>query len=120
MIFDRGGFIRKIENLGARTLPYKVSIHGLVNREGHAFTYKFDIPPNYLQDINEEYGRDVDIVKRFIFREETSMTFNCTLEDELKPPAYRKEVIEMMRIAKKSEKGKYSLNTGLDYYPFQK
>jgi small subunit ribosomal protein S6 len=120
VIFDRGGFIRKIENLGPRTLPYKVSIHGLVNREGHAFVYKFDIPPPFLADINEEFARDVDIVKRFVFRQESKMKFDCTLEDELQPPAYRKDVIEMMRIAKKSQKEKYSLNTGLDYYPFQK
>lgn len=46
--------------------------------------------------------------------------FKCTLEDEMKPPAYREEVIRMMRIAKKNQKEKYPQNTGLTYYPFQK
>lgn len=44
----------------------------------------------------------------------------CTLHDELQPPAYRKEVHKMMQIAKKYQKEKYPQNTGLSYYPFQK
>lgn len=42
-IFERGGFIRKIENLGARDLPYKMSRHGLVHKHGHAVLYQFDV-----------------------------------------------------------------------------
>lgn len=42
-IFERGGFIRKIENLGARALPYKMSRHGLVHKHGHAVLYQFDV-----------------------------------------------------------------------------
>lgn len=95
----------------------------MVNREGQAFVYKFDVAPGLVGDINEEYGRDVDVIKRYIFKAETRSYISqpeCTLEDELQPPAYRKEVIEMMRLAKKGMKEKYSHNTGLDYYPFQK
>lgn len=42
-IFERGGFIRKIENLGPRALPYKISKHGQVHREGHAMLLFFDV-----------------------------------------------------------------------------
>jgi small subunit ribosomal protein S6 len=42
-IFERGGFIRKIENLGSRSLPFKVSEHGLVHKAGNSFVLKFDV-----------------------------------------------------------------------------
>lgn len=29
-IFDKGGIIRKLENLGSRDMPYKTSVHGMV------------------------------------------------------------------------------------------
>lgn len=42
-IFQKGGFLRKIENLGSRNLPFKVSEHGLVHKIGSAFVLKFDV-----------------------------------------------------------------------------
>lgn len=120
MIFSHGGFIRTFENLGARALPYKISEHGLLNRSGHAFVIKLDVAPKHIQDIQEEYHRDVDIIRRSFFKLEEPKKAECTLHEELQPPAYRKEVIEMMEVAKKNQKEKYPQNTGLNYYPFQK
>lgn len=119
-IFDKGGFIRKIDNLGLQKLPFKVSEHGLVNRTGNAFVLKFDVKPPALQDLKEEFGRDVDIIKRDVFRVQELEPVDCTLQDELQPPAYRKDVIKMINVAKKKQKEKYPQNTGLSYYPFQK
>lgn len=81
---------------------------------------KLDVAPKHIQDIQEEYQRDVDILRRSFFKVEEAEKVECTLQDELQPPAYRKEVIEMMNIAKKNQKEKYPQNTGLKYYPFQK
>lgn len=119
-IFDQGGFIRRIDNLGPQKLPFKVSKHGLVNTAGNAFVLKFDVKPPALQDLKEEFGRDVDIIKQGIFRVQEPEKVECTLQDELQPPAYRKEVIEMINVAKRKQKEKYPQNTGLSYYPFQK
>ncbi|KRF84048.1 small ribosomal subunit protein bS6m isoform X2 [Drosophila virilis] len=74
-IFDKGGIIRKFENLGTRALPFKV-----------------EEPEDY----------------------------ECTLHEEMLPPAYRKDVQELIDIAKRKQKPKYNYNSGLDYYPFQK
>lgn len=68
----------------------------------------------------EEYGRDVDILRKNAAKLKEKEEFECTLEEEMKPPAYREEVINMMRIAKRNQKEKYPQNTGLSYYPFQK
>lgn len=119
-IFDKGGFIRKIDNLGPRNLPYKISEHGLVHRTGNSFIIKFDVPPKHLADLDEEYGRDVDIIRKLIIKVQEPEKQQCTLEEELQPPAYRKDVIKLMDIAKRKQKEKYPHNTGLSYYPFQK
>lgn len=80
----------------------------------------FDVPPKCISDLMEEYSRDVDILKRQIYKVEEPEKVECTLHEELQPPAYRKEVIEMMKIAAKGQKEKYPQHTGLKYYPFQK
>lgn len=119
-ILDKGGIIRKLENLGTRPLPHKMSEHGLVHRTGSYFLMHFDCSTQLIADFREEYGRDIDIVRANIFKVEKAEPIQCTLDEELLPPAYRKEVIEMMEVAKKREKKKYDQRTGLDYYPFQR
>ncbi|CRK98773.1 CLUMA_CG011922, isoform A [Clunio marinus] len=119
-IFSKGGFIRKLDNLGHRTLPFRVFEHGIIHKTGTAFNITFDSPSKVVFDLNEEYGRDVDIVRSNIFKAEEPVKIKCTLQEELQPPAYRKGVIRMLRIARKGQKEKYPLNTGLNYYPFQK
>ncbi|XP_059060223.1 small ribosomal subunit protein bS6m [Achroia grisella] len=122
-IFDRGGIIRNIENLGFRTMPYKTSAHGLVHREANYIVFKVDTPALSVTDLKEEYSRDVDIIRQRVFRMQDESNHSCTLEDELLPPAYREEVQQMIEIGKSQVNRftyKFKYNSGLDYYPFQK
>ncbi|XP_017053544.1 probable 28S ribosomal protein S6, mitochondrial [Drosophila ficusphila] len=119
-ILDKGGIIRKLENLGTRALPHKVSEHGVVHREGTHFTIAFDTAPTRIADLKEEFGRDIDIIRRYIFKVEEPEEKPCTLHEEMLPPAYRKDVQEIIAAAQKKQKKKYNYNSGLDYYPFQK
>ncbi|XP_059613313.1 small ribosomal subunit protein bS6m-like [Phlebotomus argentipes] len=124
MILDRGGVIRSINNMGTMDLPYKMSSQGLVHRIGTHFLVEFSLPPSQIEDINEEFSRDVDIIRRVIVKTEnelqTPKVKACTLHEELLPPAYRKEVQEMIAIGKRKQKPKFKYNSGLDYYPFAK
>ncbi|PNF37432.1 putative 28S ribosomal protein S6, mitochondrial [Cryptotermes secundus] len=88
-IFNKGGIIRKVENLGTRNLPYKMSAHDAVHKKGSYFVFQFICPPASLHDLEEEYGRDVDIIRRRIFKVEAPEEFECTLHEEILPPAYR-------------------------------
>lgn len=122
VIFDKGGFLRTLNNLGNRELPYRISSKGLVHKQGHFFTFEFDVPPQHLEDIAEEYSRDVDIVRKRIFNiDKAEEPLQCTLHEEMQPPAYRKDVQELIAIAeRKKPKKRFNYNSGLDYYPFQK
>ncbi|XP_050542432.1 probable 28S ribosomal protein S6, mitochondrial [Daktulosphaira vitifoliae] len=124
-IFETGGFIRRIDNLGTSKTPWKMSSHDSINKEASYFIVEFDAPNSALKSFNNYLSRDIDIIKRTIFRvtENTSQS-PCTLHEELKPPAYRSEVQEMIAIGKrkreKEAKKKVQFNTGLDFMPFQR
>lgn len=118
-IFEKGGIIRKLENMGIKDMPYKTSIHGIVHRKASYFFMEFNIPPAKIEDLLEEYARDVDIIRRRIYKKQPEDDFECTLHEEMQPPPYRKNVQELMKSVKTSDK-KFNYNTGLDYYPFQK
>ncbi|CAD0198812.1 unnamed protein product [Chrysodeixis includens] len=122
-IFDRGGIIRNIENLGFRPMPYKTTAHGLVHREANYFVFKIDTPTKAVADLKEEYRRDVDVVRQRVFLSQEPSKNDCTLEEELLPPAYRKDVQNMIDAGKTQVNRftyKFKYNSGLDYYPFQK
>uniref|UniRef100_U5EXB1 Small ribosomal subunit protein bS6m n=1 Tax=Corethrella appendiculata TaxID=1370023 RepID=U5EXB1_9DIPT len=119
-IFTRGGIIRKIDNLGTKPTPYRMSSHGLVHRTASYFIFTFDTPPHTLDDINEELGRDVDVIRRHVYLTDKEETIpKCTLHEELLPPAYRKDVRDMVQLGQKYKKPKYEFKCGFDYYPFQ-
>lgn len=119
-IYSRGGILRKLNNLGFHPTPFKISQHNLVHRQAHYFIYKFDAPIESLDDITEEFGRDVNIVRRNLYKIQAPVLGQCTLEEELQAPAYRKEVQEMIEITKRQEKKPFDSKSGITYYPFQR
>lgn len=119
-IFNKGGIIRKIENLGTRSMPYKISSHGLVYREASYFVFQFNAPPSTLEDLAEECGRDVDVIRKNIYAVKAKPIEECTLHDEMQPAPYRKNVQDLIAQARKLDKPKFKYNSGMDYYPFQK
>lgn len=89
-IFETGGFIRRIDNLGTMETPWKVNSHDAIHKQASYFIVEFDAPTSALQSFNNYLSRDIDVIKRTIFRvpEDTPQP-ECTLHEELKPPAYR-------------------------------
>lgn len=89
-IFESGGFIRRIDNLGTSDTPWKMSSHDAIHKKANYFIVEFDVPSSALYPFNNYLSRDVDIIKRTIFRiPENEPQPPCTLHYELKPPAYR-------------------------------
>ncbi|KAI5695683.1 hypothetical protein M8J76_006108 [Diaphorina citri] len=126
-IFDQGGFIRKINNLGEQATPFKISNHGQVHKKANYFIIEFDSSTRSLNSLFDSMSRDIDIVRNSIYGKQSTVDeTECKLNDEIQPPMYRKEVQEMIQVAKDKEAWRLSLrrvykqNTGLDYYPFQR
>nr|CAG4635191.1 EOG090X0IQO [Alona affinis] len=124
-ISDHGGVLRQFTSLGTSPLPFKMRAHNQIHREGTYFVMNFDIPSSSLDTLRDELHRDIDLVRFLVSKEEglTSKPFECTLEEELQPPAYRKDVQKMIEEGQKQvrRQGGYNRNTpGFDYYPFQR
>lgn len=101
-------------------MPYKTTAHGSVHRKASYFLYEFNAPPTKIELLLDEYIRDVDIIRRNLYKKQLPEEFECTLDDEIKPPPYRKDVQDLMADAKKREKPKFVINSEIDYYPFQR
>ncbi|CAH2000468.1 unnamed protein product [Acanthoscelides obtectus] len=120
-IFQKGGIIRKLENLGTRDLPFKISVHGVVYNKADYFLFEFNAPPSSIASLFDEYIRDVDVVRRRLYKKTEPVGFECTLDNEMKPPPYRNDVLNLIEQAKSQQgKPKFEYNTNLDHYPFQK
>ncbi|XP_050422166.1 probable 28S ribosomal protein S6, mitochondrial [Adelges cooleyi] len=124
-IFEAGGFIRRIDNLGTADTPWRISSHEAIHKEANYFILEFDVPTQALKPLNNYLTRDIDIIKRTIFRVPgNDPQPACTLHEELKPPAYRSEVKEMIAIGRRKRereaKKKVQFNTSIDFMPFQR
>ncbi|KAK2579585.1 hypothetical protein KPH14_010880 [Odynerus spinipes] len=118
-IFDNGGIIRKIENLGVKELPCKISFRGETYKQADHFLFYFDVPPSKLASLTDQYKRDIDILRSKIFKQEERDPVKCTLHKELLPPVYRKDVQKLMELAekKKKEHQRLQYSREITYYP---
>nr|CAG4645938.1 EOG090X0IQO [Lynceus sp. MCZ IZ 141354] len=120
-ILNRGGILQKFQSSKTQQLPYTMIANDAKHKTGHYVFITFNAPPAVVEDVNDELQRDLDIIRGSILRVEKPSPFSCTLEEELQPPAYRKEVQEMLAEIEKKKKVFFKRNTpNLDYYPFQK
>ncbi|KAK3862426.1 hypothetical protein Pcinc_031715 [Petrolisthes cinctipes] len=121
-ILDEGCYLNKIESLGVRELPYKIRNHGRLHSRGNYFLVRFVAPPSSITNISDNCLRDLDIIRPFISKVEGQPAISCSLHQDLKPPAFRPEVHQMMEEAKKRvpiyARNKFKLNTPMGYNPF--
>ncbi|XP_060067777.1 small ribosomal subunit protein bS6m-like [Ylistrum balloti] len=76
VVWEQEGVVRKIENLGTKSLPYKMKAHGSGNTTGSYFVMNFDASTDGKEEIQKKLHRDAEIIRPTIF--------NVT-EDEERP-----------------------------------
>lgn len=115
-IVNGGGYINKLESLGLTDLPHNFK----GDTKGSYFIVQFVAPTMTLPAVKTALKLDQDIVRSTVIKLKSKKAFECTLQDELKPPVYRPEVHQMIKEAEERVpvKEKFQQNTGLDYYPF--
>ncbi|XP_071801075.1 small ribosomal subunit protein bS6m-like [Asterias amurensis] len=70
-IIERGGIVKKLENLGEKRLPYRMLAHTESFTRGHYFVVEFDSPPDSVISMTEYLHRDIDVIRPTILRRET-------------------------------------------------
>nr|CAG4641348.1 EOG090X0IQO [Eulimnadia texana] len=120
-IIDRGGVLTKFHSLGESALPYRITAHNQPHKKGSYFLMQFRAPPSLIEDLKDSLVRDVDIVRPFIIKTQDKPKHECTLEEELQPPAYREDVKKLIEEGRTERKPLYRHRMqGIDYYPFQR
>ncbi|XP_071518502.1 small ribosomal subunit protein bS6m [Panulirus ornatus] len=121
-VLDEGGYVSKIESLGSKHLPYKMTRHGNIYTKGNYFLLNFAAPPTSIRDIVDHSKRDVDVFRPYVFKIEPPAQFQCTLHEEIQPPPYRSDVRKLIREAERklplTGAQRFPLNTGLKHDPF--
>ncbi|CAG2103877.1 unnamed protein product [Medioppia subpectinata] len=97
LILNSSGILRKLENLGTRQLPFKLRTPVPGSKRyasGNFFLFHCDVPPLTIYKIHESLRMDTDIMKVRYTTKDTKIPddYECTLEEELKPPALRPSV----------------------------
>ncbi|OWA51854.1 hypothetical protein BV898_16316 [Hypsibius exemplaris] len=81
-------------------VPHKKLAHDQFHWRGLHWILKADIPVVALSDLQDEWKRDIDLISQFCDSLKTEETFypkqECMLEEESLPPAYRKDVYDLM------------------------
>nr|CAG4648388.1 EOG090X0IQO [Moina brachiata] len=120
-IVEHGGILRRFTSIGSNPLPFKMKAHNVWHREGIYFLMQFDAPTPALEVVRDELRRDIDLIRSQVIKLEEQKKFECTLEEEQKPPAYRRSVQKLIEEGRKTVRPMYKQNSpGFNYYPFQK
>jgi len=68
--------------------------------------------------LRDEFKRDIDVIRAGFTPADPPKPFDCTLEEELKPPAYRADVAKLIYTGKKKD-GPFDPQIGLPYDPWK-
>lgn len=96
LIWKEDGVLRRIEFLGFQKLPFEARGEEEIRyKEGNYFLYHISLPQLKLRAIRPELKLDRDILRAMLFNANESLVpddYECTLEEELRPPFYRESV----------------------------
>ncbi|XP_014454585.1 small ribosomal subunit protein bS6m [Alligator mississippiensis] len=76
-LMERGAVVRNLENLGERSLPYKITKHSQRHSRGGYFSIDFEGPPTIISTMMDHLGRDIDIIRRTILKHQVENTEEC-------------------------------------------
>ncbi|NWQ70502.1 RT06 protein, partial [Neopipo cinnamomea] len=76
-LLERGAVVRKLENLGERALPYKISKHSERHRRGWYFLVDLEAPPSIVSPMMEHLGRDIDVIRRGFVKHPVAKAEEC-------------------------------------------
>ncbi|NWV96221.1 RT06 protein, partial [Machaerirhynchus nigripectus] len=76
-LMERGAIVRNLENLGERSLPYKISKHKERHRRGGYFLLDLEAPPSIVSPMMDHLGRDVDVVRRAFLKHPAARAEEC-------------------------------------------
>ncbi|KFV45226.1 hypothetical protein N341_00755, partial [Tyto alba] len=77
-LMERGAIVRNLENLGEKSLPYRISKHNEHHRRGWYFLIDIEAPPSVVSTMMDHLGRDIDVIRRGFVKHQVSKTEECS------------------------------------------
>ncbi|NXB30594.1 RT06 protein, partial [Eulacestoma nigropectus] len=77
-LMERGAIVRNLENLGERSLPYKISKHQERHKRGGYFLIDLEAPPSILSPMMDHLGRDIDVIRRAFIKHPVAKAEECS------------------------------------------
>uniref|UniRef100_A0A674HBX8 Small ribosomal subunit protein bS6m n=1 Tax=Taeniopygia guttata TaxID=59729 RepID=A0A674HBX8_TAEGU len=77
-LMERGAIVRNLENLGERSLPYKISKHKERHKRGGYFLIDLEAPPSLVSPMMDHLGRDIDVIRRAFIKHPVAKAEECT------------------------------------------
>ncbi|XP_064008278.1 small ribosomal subunit protein bS6m [Pogoniulus pusillus] len=77
-LMERGAIVRNLENLGERSLPYRISKHKEHHRRGGYFLIDLEAPPSIVSPMMDHLGRDIDVIRPAFIKHLPSKTEECS------------------------------------------
>ncbi|KAL7749377.1 hypothetical protein RI367_005248 [Sorochytrium milnesiophthora] len=68
LIYNRGGVVRSLENMGERDLPYRMKAHQEYQERGHYFAVRFDAAPELLPVLSRQMQLDNRVIRHTIIK----------------------------------------------------
>ncbi|NWI76873.1 RT06 protein, partial [Dryoscopus gambensis] len=76
-LMERGAIVRNLENLGERSLPYKISKHKERHKRGGYFLIDVEAPPSIVSPMMDHLGRDIDVIRRAFIKRPVAKAEEC-------------------------------------------
>ncbi|KAK1169880.1 28S ribosomal protein S6, mitochondrial [Acipenser oxyrinchus oxyrinchus] len=67
-LMGKGAVVRSLENIGEKTLPYKISKHNLRHTRGGYFLVDFSASPTIIPSMLDHLERDIDVIRPTILK----------------------------------------------------
>ena len=118
-IIENGGYIRRMEFVGNRQMPQKMTLNGTRHTHGNYFVMRVDLPIIEIPKLRDFGDRDSEILRHDLISVEQKQDPVCTLEEEFLPPSKRPSVQTMIDLGRRRPRltKVYNKNTGLEFEP---
>ncbi|NXF97939.1 RT06 protein, partial [Eubucco bourcierii] len=77
-LMAEGAIVRNLENLGERSLPYRISKHKERHRRGGYFLIDLEAPPSIVSTMMDHLGRDIDVIRPAFIKRPLAKTEECS------------------------------------------
>ncbi|KRY70205.1 putative 28S ribosomal protein S6, mitochondrial, partial [Trichinella pseudospiralis] len=101
-LMDNGAVLKSINSMGYKDLPFKMKKDQAAYITGSYVLLNCALPYQKHKQLSGEFRRDSDIIHSYFKYVETknARVNECTLQEELEIPAYRKSVAKLQKTQK--------------------